>query len=72
MTCDCIGSTWIIQANLSISKLLVFFKKNLFYFWLCWVFTAVSRLSLVAVSRGYLLVAVPRLLIAVASLIAEH
>ena len=31
-----------------------------------------SRLSLVAVSRGYLLVAVPRLLIAVASLIAEH
>ena len=39
---------------------------------MCWVFTAVSGLSLVAVSRGYFLVVVPRLLIAVASLIAEH
>ena len=27
MTRDCIGSTWVIQANLSISKLLGFFKN---------------------------------------------
>ena len=33
------------------------------YFWLCWVFVAVCGLSLVVVSR---------LLIAVASLVAEH
>ena len=29
-----------------------FFKKNLFiYFWLCWVFFALLRVSLVAASR---------------------
>ena len=31
------------------------------YFWLCWVFTAVHRLSLAAASRGYSLVAEHRL-----------
>ena len=31
-----------------------FFLKNVFiYFWLCWVFPAVSRLSPVAASRGH-------------------
>ena len=28
-------------------------KKIILYFWLCWVFTAVSGLSLVAESKGY-------------------
>ena len=28
-------------------------KKIIFYFWLCWVFTAISGLSLVAESKGY-------------------
>ena len=52
---------------------LSFFKKlNLFiYFWLRWVFVAVSGLSLVAASGGYS-VAVRGLLIAVASLVAAH
>ena len=39
------------------------------YFWLCWVFVAVHRLSLVAASGGYSVV-VRRLLIMVASLVA--
>ena len=38
------------------------------YFWLCWVFVAAGRLSLVAASGGYSLVAVHRLLIEEASL----
>ena len=33
------------------------FSKKRIYFWLCWVFIAVRRLSLVAVSGGYSLVA---------------
>ena len=51
-----------------------FFFKNIFkmYSWLCWVFVAALGLSLVAVSRGDSLVAVYRLLTAVASLVAEH
>jgi len=36
------------------------------------VFVAASELSLVVVSRGYSLVAVPRLLIVVASIVGEH
>ena len=39
----------------------------LFYVWLLWVFVATHRLSLVAASQGYSLVAVHGLLIAVAS-----
>ena len=42
------------------------------YFWLCWVFVAAHGLSLVVASRGYSSVVVHRLLIAVASLVAEH
>ena len=42
----------------------LFFKKNsIIYFWLCWVFNAACKLSLVVVCR---------LLTAAASLIAEH
>ena len=47
-----------------------FFFFNLF--WLHWVFVAPLRLSLVAVSGGYALAEVHRLLTAVASLVAEH
>ena len=51
-----------------------FFPPFLFtdYFWLWWVFIATCKLSLVAVSRGYTLVAVHGLPIAVAFLVAEH
>ena len=42
------------------------------YFRLCWVFVAAHRLSLVASSGGLLFVVVCRLLLAVASLVAEH
>ena len=46
------------------------FKILFLYFWLCWVFVATHRLSLI---EGELLfVAVSRLLIAVASPVAEH
>ena len=41
-------------------------------FWLWWVFIAVHGISLVAALRGSSLVAVHRLLIAVASLAVEH
>ena len=52
---------------------LFFFFLNLFiYFWLCWVFVAAHGLSLVGGERGLLFIAVRRLLIAVASLVAEH
>ena len=54
------------------SFILFFFTIYLFiYLWLRWVFVAVRGLSLV-VARGLLFVAVRRLLIAVASLVAEH
>ena len=42
------------------------------YFWLHWVFVAVHGLSLVAESQGWSPVAEHRLLVAVASLVAEH
>ena len=42
------------------------------YFWLPWVFVAACGLSLVAENGGYSLAAVLRLLIAVASLLAEQ
>ena len=52
-----------------------FFLRFLFiYFivWLCWVFTAACGLSLLAARRGYSLVAVRGLLIAVDFLVGEH
>ena len=42
------------------------------YFGLCWLFIAVNGLPLIAAIRGYSPVVVLRLLIAVASLAAEH
>ena len=50
------------------------FLKDLLitYLWLCGVLAAVHGLSLVAVSRDYSPVAVCRLLIAVASLVAKQ
>ena len=57
------------------SKLLEFlsFLINLFiYFWLLWVFVAVRGLSLGVASGDYSFIVVRRLLIAVASLVAEH
>ena len=60
------------------TKAFFFFFFNKFiiylfiYFWLCWVFVAARGLSLVVVSGGLLFVAVHGLLIAVASLVAEH
>ena len=49
-----------------------FFKFYLFYFWPCWVFVAARGLSSGCSERGLLFVAVRGLLIAVASLVAEH
>ena len=55
-----VPSFYIAQLNFTV----VFFKLiNFIIFWLCWVFIVASELSLVAV---------PRLLIAVASLAAER
>ena len=45
-----------------------FFFNLLFYFWLCWVFVALCRLSLVVASRGYTLLKY----IEEASVVAEH
>ena len=52
-----------------------FFFSNLFYliyFWLCWVFVAARGLFSSCREQGLLFVVVRRLLIAVASLVAEH
>ena len=49
-----------------------FFFFNLFYLWLCWVFVAARRLFSSCGEQGLLFVVVHRLLIAVASLVAEH
>ena len=49
-----------------------FFFFTCLLIWLCWVFMAVCRLSLVAVSRGYFVVVVGRLLTAMFSLVVEH
>ena len=52
---------------------LSFFKINLFiYFWLRWVFVAVRGLFSSCGEQGPLFVVVRGLLIAVASLVAEH
>ena len=42
------------------------------FIWLCWICAAVWVFSVVVESGGYSLVRVPQLLIAVASLVAEH
>ena len=58
-----------------ISLLGLGFKSVVFcfiYFGLCWILVAACGLSLVAVSGGYSVVVLHRLLIAVASLVVEH
>ena len=50
----------------------LFILFYLFYLWLCWVFVAARGLFSGCGERGLLLVAVRGLLIAVASLVAEH
>ena len=76
----------IIQVNLKLSKQKkinlqcaslkkkqnVFLTLFIYFFWLGLVFVALHRLSLVAASGASPQVAVWRLLIAVASLVAEH
>ena len=57
--------------NLHFAFLKVFKYISLFYFCLCWVIIA-SRRLLVEVSKGYFVVAVFELLIAVVSLIEVH
>ena len=57
------------QVMVSLSLL---FKKNYYYYYFFWIIVATWAFSLVAVSRGSSLVAVYGLLIAVASLVAEH
>ena len=49
-----------------------FFFKEFIYFWLCWVFVALHRLSFQLWQAGCTLVAVCGLLIALASLVVEH
>ena len=46
--------------------------KHVYNFLAAWVFTAAPGLSLLVASRGYSLVAVCGLLIAVTSLVVEH
>ena len=48
------------------------FLKDLFVYWLHWVFIAALGLSLVVENGSYSLVEVPRLLAAVASLVVER
>ena len=50
----------------------LFKKSYLFMVLLCWVFVAVLKLSRVAASRGYSPDVVLRLLVVVASLVAEY
>ena len=47
--------TFDLKVNIFLLKKIFFnlFFKNLFYFWLCWVFVAAHGLSLVAASEGY-------------------
>lgn len=52
---------------------MIFFFNNFYiYFWLCWVFVAACRLSLVVASRGLNLIVVHGLLNAVDSLAGDH
>ena len=68
------GSQWRSQMfahiSVQISGLLV--GQKVFFFWLRWVFVAARRLFSSCGEQGLLLVVVCGLLIAVASLVAEH
>jgi len=66
-SCIILGLTFTYLIHFELIFLNVFI-----YFWLCWVFVAAQAFLLIAASRGYFLVAAHRLLIAVASFVAEH
>ena len=55
-----------LEFSFPLFKIYFMYKKKII-FWLCWVFVAVHRLSLVVASRAYSVVAVHKLLIVVAS-----
>ena len=55
-----------------LSLIIIFLFYYLFSYWLSWVFLAAQGSSLVLVTGGSSLVAVCRLLLAVASLVMEH
>ena len=63
-----------LSATIFFFFLLLFLNKFIYfiYFWLRWVFVAAHRLSLVGSEWGLLFIAVGELLMAVASLVAEH
>ena len=61
----------LLAVHFSCHFFIYYFLKKVFYFCLCWVFTAVCRFFSM-VSEGYSLVAVCELLIAVSSLPAEQ
>ena len=62
-----------VQDLTSVELIFFFFCMYLFiYLLLCWLFIDVLSLSLVVVSKGYCPVAVHRLLIEVATLVAEN
>ena len=69
------GQIALHSAAISITLEIMFLTTSFFiyfYFWLRWVFVAAHGLTLVAASGGLLFVAVHWLLIAVASLVADH
>ena len=66
--CLALGFSFSGSFNIMDSIFFFFF----FFFWLRWIFVAPRGLSLVAASGGLLFTVVRGLLIAVASLVAEH
>ena len=69
--CSTIRSTVdfiVLYVAVIVNSLFIFKKLFIYYFWLCQVFIAMHRLSLLAESRDYSLDVVCRLLIVVASL----
>ena len=58
--------------SLNVFYFLINFMYLFIYFWLCWVFVAARGLFSSCGERGLLFVVVRGLLIAVASLVAEH
>ena len=62
---------WHANTGVTLSGVHTLFFISI-YFWLCWVFAAACRRSLAVVSKGCSLVAICRLLIVVASLVAER
>ena len=66
------NDTYVLIAVLGLFSKVFLCMYVCMYVWLHWVFIAARGLSLAAASRGYSFVAVHRLLIVVASLVAEH